>query len=137
MFGIKLIILLSDLNVVTVWICLNFLLIDETDKSEISNNEKHNFFAVSLFPLSFFANILFKAEKRLYPSPRCCSDNSAKGTFGDRDCDSLIWGHLILRRKGRYKGLYFVSPFIVWVLGYTIFFSIKCQCFLYTNYKLI
>jgi len=38
----------------------NFLLIDETDRSEISSDQKHLFFAVCLYPLSFFANTPFK-----------------------------------------------------------------------------
>ena len=43
LFGIKLIILRSELNVATFWICIdivfnNFLLIDATDRSKISSD---------------------------------------------------------------------------------------------------
>ena len=37
----------------------NFLLTDATDRSEISSDQKRLFFAVSLYPLSFFANTPF------------------------------------------------------------------------------
>ena len=40
----------------------NFLLIDPTDRStKISSDQKHLFFALSLYPLSFFANTPFKS----------------------------------------------------------------------------
>jgi len=38
----------------------NFLLIDATDKSKISGDQKRFFIAFSLYPLSFFANTPFK-----------------------------------------------------------------------------
>ena len=38
----------------------NFLLIDATDRSKISSNQKRFFIALSLSPLSFFANTPFK-----------------------------------------------------------------------------
>jgi len=38
----------------------NFLLIDATDRSKISSNQKRLFFAVSQNPLSVFANTSFK-----------------------------------------------------------------------------
>ena len=44
----------------------NFLLIDATDRSKISSDQKLLFFAVS--PFSFFANTLFKKEGHL----NCC-----------------------------------------------------------------
>ena len=37
----------------------NFLLIDATDRSKISCDKKRLFFAVTLYPLSFFANTPF------------------------------------------------------------------------------
>ena len=39
---------------------INFLLIYATDRSKISSNQKHFFIALSLYPLSFFANSPFK-----------------------------------------------------------------------------
>ena len=39
----------------------NFLLIDATDRSKISSDQKRFFIALSLYPLSFFANTPFKA----------------------------------------------------------------------------
>ena len=39
----------------------NFLLIDATDRSKISSDHKRFFIALSLYPLSFFANTPFKA----------------------------------------------------------------------------
>jgi len=58
------------LNVATFWICMDatffsisgfnsFLLIGETDRSKISSDQKRLFFAVSLYPLLFFANTPF------------------------------------------------------------------------------
>ena len=40
-------------------VCYNFLLIDATDRSKISSDQKRLFIAVSLYPLSFFANTPF------------------------------------------------------------------------------
>jgi len=37
-----------------------FLLIDATDRSKISSDKKRFFIALSLYPLSFFANTPFK-----------------------------------------------------------------------------
>ena len=39
----------------------NFLLIDATDRSKISIDQKRFFIALSLYPLSFFANTPFKS----------------------------------------------------------------------------
>ena len=48
----------------SVWIVFNnFLLIDATDRSKISSDQKRLFFAVSLYPLSFFANTPFNMTK--------------------------------------------------------------------------
>ena len=43
-----------------------FLLIDATDKSKISSDRKRFFIALSLYPLSFFANPPFNKYKTLY-----------------------------------------------------------------------
>ena len=40
----------------------NFLLIDETVRSKISSDQKRFFIALSLYPLSFFANTPFKCR---------------------------------------------------------------------------
>ena len=40
----------------------NFLLIGATDRSKISSDQKRLFFAVSLYPLLFFANTPFKSN---------------------------------------------------------------------------
>ena len=45
----------------SVWdVFNNFLLIDATDRSRISSDQKRFFIALSLYPLSFFANTPFK-----------------------------------------------------------------------------
>ena len=45
----------------SAWVVFNnFLLIDTTDRSKNSSNQKRLFCAVSLYPLSFFANTPFK-----------------------------------------------------------------------------
>ena len=45
----------------SVWdVFNNFLLIDATDRSKISSDQKRFFIAFSLYPLSFFANTPFK-----------------------------------------------------------------------------
>ena len=41
----------------------NFLLIDATDRSKISSDQKRFFIALNLYPLSFFANTPFKGLK--------------------------------------------------------------------------
>ena len=47
----------------SVWdVFINFLLIDATDKSKISSDQKRFFIALSLYPLSFFANTPFKVN---------------------------------------------------------------------------
>ena len=52
------------------WVVLNnFLLIDATDRSKISSDQKRLFFAVSLYPLLFFANTPFKLNN--YTSFMC------------------------------------------------------------------
>ena len=43
----------------------NFLLIDATARSKISSDQKRFFIALSLYPLSFFANTPFKSEPGL------------------------------------------------------------------------
>ena len=45
----------------SVWdVFINFLLIDATDRSKISSDQKRFFIAIILYPLSFFANTPFK-----------------------------------------------------------------------------
>jgi len=45
----------------SVWVVFNnFLLIDATDRSKITSNQKRFFIALSLYPLSFFANTPLK-----------------------------------------------------------------------------
>ena len=45
----------------SVWcVFINFLLIDATDRSKISGDQKRFFIALSLYPLSFFTNTPFK-----------------------------------------------------------------------------
>ena len=52
LFGIKFISLRSKLNIVTFWICMDAtFLIDATDRSTISNDQKRLFFAVSQYPI--------------------------------------------------------------------------------------
>ena len=47
----------------SVWdVFNNFLLVDATDRSKISSDQKRFFIALSLYPLSFFANTPFKEE---------------------------------------------------------------------------
>ena len=45
----------------------NFLIIDSTARSKISSDQKRFFIALSLYPLSFFANTPYKSKSRLYP----------------------------------------------------------------------
>ena len=48
----------------SVWdVFNNFLFIDATDRSKISGDQKRFFIALSLYPLSFFANTPFKQKK--------------------------------------------------------------------------
>ena len=51
----------------SVWdVFINFLLIDATDRSKISSDKRRFFIALSLYPLSFFANTPFKRIEFLY-----------------------------------------------------------------------
>ena len=51
----------------SVWDVFNdFLLIDATDRSKISGDQKRFFIAFSLYPLSFFANTPFKQLPKHY-----------------------------------------------------------------------
>ena len=43
----------------------NFLLIDATDRSKIRSDQKRFFIALSLYPLSFFANTPFKLKIKI------------------------------------------------------------------------
>ena len=48
----------------SVWdVFNNFLLIDATDRSKITSDQKRFFIALSLYPLSFFANTPFKPSE--------------------------------------------------------------------------
>ena len=48
----------------SVWdVFTKFLLIDTTDRSKISSDQKRFFIALSLYPISFFANTPFKIKK--------------------------------------------------------------------------
>ena len=50
----------------SVWVVFNnFLLIDATDRSKISSDQKRLFIALSLYPLSFFANTPFIRKTNL------------------------------------------------------------------------
>ena len=53
----------------SVWDVFNrFLLIDTTDRSKISSDQKRFFIALSLYPLSFFANTPFNFKSNLNPT---------------------------------------------------------------------
>ena len=69
---------------------INFLLIDAKDRSKISSIKKRLFIALSLYPLSFFANTPFKKSfltplglVRLYnsPKPYCSPSTIMQGNF--------------------------------------------------------
>ena len=50
----------------SVWVIFNnFLLIDSTDRSKISSDQKRLFIAVSLYPLTFFAYTPFKGSPNI------------------------------------------------------------------------
>ena len=50
----------------SVWdVFIKFLLIDATDRSKTSSDQTSFYIALSLYPLSFFANTPFKAKKNL------------------------------------------------------------------------
>ena len=67
----------------SVWdVFKNFLLIDATDRSKISSDQKRFFIALSLYPLSFFANTPFNkknyGDKKKFPS---CFKKGLKGKY--------------------------------------------------------
>ena len=49
----------------------NFLLIDATDRSKINSDQKRFFIALSLYPLSFFANTPFNLYNIPAERPEC------------------------------------------------------------------
>ena len=59
----------------------NFLLIDATDRSKISSDQKRFFIALSLYPLSFFANTPFNKHENVCQCFYPCFQN-IKGLFG-------------------------------------------------------
>ena len=72
----------------SVWAVFNnFLLKDATDRSKISSDQKRLFFAVSLYPLSFYANNPFKESDWLGFTYHTCNIRqkirSSKMTRGD------------------------------------------------------
>ena len=51
----------------SVWdVFINFLLLDAADRSKISSDQKRFFIALSLYPLSFFANTPFKQTETIW-----------------------------------------------------------------------
>ena len=53
-----------DAKLFGIWeVFNNFLLIDATDRSKISGDQKRFFIVLSLYPLSFFANTAFNVMK--------------------------------------------------------------------------
>ena len=65
-----------------VWDVLNkFLLIDATDRSRISGDQNRFFIALSLYPLSFFANTPFNKHENVCQCFYPCFQN-IKGLFG-------------------------------------------------------
>ena len=57
----------------SIWdIFNNFLLIDATHRSKISSDQKRFFIALSLYPLSFFANTPFNGVIKRNPRMRNC-----------------------------------------------------------------
>ena len=93
----------------SVWdVFNNFLLIDAIDRSKISSDQKRFFIALSLYPLSFFANTPFKANIQ-----RDCKHNfkwlEAKTAMSiyNGTLDIFIW--LKWRRLCRFTDLKTVS----------------------------
>ena len=87
----------------SVWdVFNNFLLIDATDRSKISSDQKRFFVALSLYPLSFFANTPFnvKFKNFFFENLRICFNFHNHGLFS-------IWIYLhnlkILKCKKHHK----------------------------------
>ena len=72
---------------------LLFLLIDAIDKSRISSDQKRFFIALSLYPLSFFANTPFKT--RTFPRLRRVTQAKFKQIVEGL----ILWRHFIIKRK--------------------------------------
>ena len=145
MFGIKLICLRSELNAASFRICMdavffgtiivfnNFLLIDATDRSKISSDQKRFFIALSLYPLSFFANTPFNVNL-------CKSDDHKPWLVPN----SFIITHDVWRRNlhhccfsfPRRTSLCLVKvSYIRWRQGYpSVFDSLQAQTFVFFNY---
>ena len=76
----------------TVWdVFNNFLLIDTTDRSKISSDQKRFFIALSLYPLSFFANTPFKVREiglnlDFFPRPNIQFETFAFKQFYNEYC---------------------------------------------------
>ena len=62
----------------SVWdVFVNFLLIDATDRSKISGDQKRFFIALSLYPLSFFANTPFNIKELKKKNLKFIKNNDA------------------------------------------------------------
>ena len=117
MFEIKLIFLRSKLYVAIFWICMsakfsvwdvfnNFLLIDATDRSKISSDQKRFFIALILYPLSFFANIPFKKSN--------CNWCSSKAN---------ILTSIALKQKWRVNITLVIQTFKIMIIVFFIYWS--------------
>ena len=101
----------------SVWVVfINFLLIDATDKSKISRNQKRLFFAVSLYPRSFFVNTPFKLNKNLTKIGGSCV--LSVGSF---------FAHIFSRRQNSAKCM--ISKCL-------LFFFKHLPCCMYLNFWL-
>ena len=56
----------------------NFLLIDATDKNKISSDQKRFFIALSVYPLSFFANTPFNMDEPVFQCPSNSREKEVK-----------------------------------------------------------
>ena len=88
----------------SVWdVFINFLLLDAADRSKISSDQKRFFIALSLYPLSFFANTPFNVS---------CKSSTAFSVLVDQSEVSkklrVNWASLLAKRD---NWNYTYSPF--------------------------
>ena len=116
----------------SVWdVFNNFLLTDATDRSKISSDQKHFFIALSLYPLSFFANTPFKDSVMLNNVPIFRKEFSSRNKL--KFANSNIW-------STRWSGPIMFQTQIIWstriyILSYQHFSKFCYDNFLKVNFS--
>ena len=107
----------------------NFLLIDATDSSKISSNQKRFLIALTLYSLSFFANTPFNYLRGLWIYPLYNHVNTEHTRYQTQPAPSLVlWKRLtteLPKNAETPQNWHFWVVFVIWVRLSIWFFLIK------------